>query len=112
MDPVHVEKVEAELDQFIEKRAREAKDAEKVEELWAASERKERRKRRQRNGWAWIDYHQGLARFHRDLAHEHEDRAEHVRELLTAEALLAKPPSRNGNHQTQSGGEKWTSNAT
>ena len=96
MDPAHVEKVEAELDQFVERRAREAKDAEKVEELWAESERRERRKRRQRNGWAWVSYHQGLASFHRDLADEHEDRAEHVRELLGEHGLLTEHEEKNG----------------
>ena len=97
MNPEAVERVEAELDAFVEKRAREAKDAEKVEELWAESERKVHRKRRESNGAAWIDYHEGLASLHRTLAHEHESKADHVRELLTME---------------MSEGEKWTLNAT
>ncbi len=46
MDPEAVERVEAELDAFVERRAREAKDAAKVEELWVKSEREHREKRR------------------------------------------------------------------
>lgn len=42
MDPEAVERVEAELDSFIERRARQAKDVAKVEELWAESEARER----------------------------------------------------------------------
>ena len=90
MDPAHVEKVEAELDQFVERRAREAKDAQRVQELWAESERKERNKRRQRNGWAWVSFYESLARAHWRLAHEHEDKAAHVRELLGEHGLITE----------------------
>ena len=90
MDPAYVEKVEAELDQFVERRAREAKDAKRVQELWAESERKERERRREHNGWLWISYHEHLARFHQDLAHEHEDKANHVRELLGEYGFLTE----------------------
>ena len=38
LDANHIEKVEAQLDAFVERRAREAKDSEKVAELWAKTE--------------------------------------------------------------------------
>ncbi len=102
-DAEHIEKVEQQLDQFVEKRAREAQDQGRIDELWAVSERRERRKRRESNGLAWIDYHERLANFHRTLAGEHEERAEHVRGLLASEMLPA--PSKNGNHQMKPEGD-------
>ena len=95
MDPAHVEKVEAQLDSFIEKCAREAKDAQKVEELWAKSERVHREKRRQANGWGWIRHYEGLAYTHRSLALENENKAARVRVLLGVEMLPEPSPSRN-----------------
>ncbi len=116
MDPAHVEKVEAELDQFVERRARETKDAKKVEELWANSERVHRQKRRQANGWSWIRPYEGLAHTHRSLALENENKAARVRVLLGVE--MFPQPSPTGNHPMPSkeeggndlseGGEVWT----
>ena len=82
MDPKAVERVEAELDGFVEKRARQAKDAERVQELWAESERREREKRRQENEWGWIKHYEGLAFVHRALALENDNKAARVRALL------------------------------
>ena len=96
MDPEAAERVEAELDSFIEKRAREAKDAENVEKLWAKSERVHRQKRRQRNGWEWIRHYEGLAHAHRSLALENDNKAARVRVLLGVQML--PEPSPNGNH--------------
>jgi hypothetical protein len=46
--------LESELDQFIEKRALQARDAENVANLWLKTEREHREKRRQANGWGWM----------------------------------------------------------
>jgi hypothetical protein len=85
--------VESELDAFITKRAEQAKrggeDA-RIEELWAKSERKHREKRRKANGWGWIRYHEGLAHVHQELAHDHEVKANRVRDLLTEHGLLTE----------------------
>ncbi len=116
MDPAHVEKVEAELDQFVEHRAREAKDAEKVEELWAKSERVHRQKRRQANGWGWIRHFEGLAHTHRSLALENENKAARVRLLLGMEVLPKPSPNnaiqstlkRRGGNDLSEGGEVWS----
>jgi len=55
------ERVEAKLDSFIEKRAREKEDANKVEALWAASEARHRERRREENRRAWRAYHPSQA---------------------------------------------------
>lgn len=70
LDPVAVERVEAELDSFIEKRARERKDADTVEDLWRSSERAYRERRRRADRDAWADYHR--------------DQAERLRRSMTA----------------------------
>jgi hypothetical protein len=106
LDPGAVERVEAELDSFIEKRARQAKDAEKLAELWAKSERVHREKRRQANGWGWIRHYESLARTHRSLALENENKAARVRVLLGVEMLPELPP--NGNHPMHSKEEEIT----
>jgi hypothetical protein len=77
-----VERVEAELDAFVTKRAREAKDANRTAELWLKSEREHREKRRHQNGLGWIRHYEGLAATHRALALENDDKANHVRGLL------------------------------
>jgi hypothetical protein len=46
LERVGCEAAEAQIDRFIEKRAREEADADRVEELWAASEARERERRR------------------------------------------------------------------
>lgn len=83
LDPVAVERVEAELDSFIEKRARERKDADTVEDLWRASEHAHAEKLREANRLALLDYHRGQAARLRNtleaLVSKHEER---VRELL------------------------------
>ena len=81
------ERVEAELDAFVEKRARQAKDAENIAELWLKSEREHREKRRRANGWGWVRYHTNLAEVHRGLSQEHDAKADHVRGLLGLEGL-------------------------
>jgi hypothetical protein len=77
-----VERLESELDVFIEKRAQQAKDVGEQDELWAKKARRDKEKRRQENGWAWVRYYEGLASVHRGLAQEHEDKAANFQALL------------------------------
>jgi hypothetical protein len=79
-----VERVEAELDTFVEKRARQAKDAESTAALWLKTEREHREKKRSANGWGWIRHYEGLARAHRALAHETRIRIQKVTEMAAA----------------------------
>ncbi len=76
MDPAHVEKVEAELDSFIEKRARQAAELEHVEELWAVSERRHRERRQQENRAAWYGFEMHMSELHASLSEEHRSKAE------------------------------------
>jgi hypothetical protein len=52
-----LEKAEAQLDQFIERRAREALDASRTEELWAEGVRRHHARQREENAEAWRSYH-------------------------------------------------------
>ncbi len=74
MDYEAVEAVEAQLDQFIEKRARESAEQRRVEAEWAISERRHRERRREANRQAWIDFYGHMNRLHLGLAAEHADR--------------------------------------
>jgi hypothetical protein len=76
------ERVEVELDQFIEKRARQSSEQRAVEAAWAENVRRAKQKRRQANGWGWIRHYEGLAHAHRTLAEENASKANHVRGLL------------------------------
>ncbi len=73
------ERVEAELDRFIEKRARDRSKENALEEAWAASERAHRQKRREENAAAWRSYHlsqaERLEQTAADLAASHRQRA-------------------------------------
>ncbi len=57
MDTEAVERVEAELDRIVEKRARESRDSELVEAAWAESVRVHHARRRETNREAWRAYH-------------------------------------------------------
>ena len=76
MDRAHVEKVEAELDSFIEKRARQAAELEHVEELWAISVRRDRERRQQENQAAWYAFEVHMSELHASLSEEHRSKAE------------------------------------
>ena len=78
MDRAHVEKVEAELDSFIEKRARQAAEQEHVEELWEESVRRDRERRREENREAWRGFHAHMQELHAQLAAEHRAKAERL----------------------------------
>ncbi len=75
-----LEKAEAEIDLFIEKRAREARDANAIEELWQHSTRAHRERRKQENAEAWRAYHlrqaASLEAVAAELARGHRARAE------------------------------------
>lgn len=77
---VALEKAEQQIDQFIERRAREAKDAAVVEELREESARRERERQREENRTLWREYEQHLERVHMDLALEHRTKAEALAE--------------------------------
>lgn len=81
LDTEHTERVEAELDRIIEKRAREARDAAAVEELWKQSEREHRGRRRRENRAAWYEFEMLLVHNHRKLSEDHEKRARALLEL-------------------------------
>ncbi len=76
MDTEAVERVEVELDRLVEKRAREAEDANRIEVLWQQSERAHRDRRREENVEAWCDFHRHMARLHASLCEEHRAKAE------------------------------------
>ncbi len=70
------ERVEVELDRIIERRAREARDTERVEEMWAESVRRHHARRREENRQSWIAFHRGLARAHAAISDEHRVKAD------------------------------------
>jgi hypothetical protein len=69
-----VERVEAELDNFISKRSRAREEANRTEAAWAESTRRVNEKRWRANRLAWIDYFGKMNRLHLSLAAEHADR--------------------------------------
>jgi hypothetical protein len=73
-DVAAVEKAEASLDAFINKRSKAKEKANAEEELWRASERRVREKRWQANRQAWIDHHGLMHSLHLALAGEHADK--------------------------------------
>jgi hypothetical protein len=86
VDVEHVERVESELDQLIERRAQQRKDADEEHELWKASVAKYNGKRRQQNRKAWYAFHlsqaEAVERTAASIAADHRARAE---------ALLEEP---------------------
>ncbi len=79
MELFDAEVVEKQLDRIIEKRAREAGDAARVEELWKESTRAHREMRRQENLEAWrcfyLEQAERLERTAAELAASHRARA-------------------------------------
>jgi hypothetical protein len=70
-----VERVEAELDAFINKRSREREEANREEEDWKESTRRVNEKRRRANRCAWVDHHRQINLLHLGLAAEHADKS-------------------------------------
>jgi hypothetical protein len=71
-----IERVEAELDQFVLKRDRERRDANRVEELWAESARRDLARRRRENCALWYAHEMHLSAVHAALSEEHRMKAE------------------------------------
>jgi len=69
-----LEKAEAQIDAFIDKRAKERADANNLEEFWAEQDRRIREKRRPANRRAWIAHHGRMNLLHLGLAAEHADK--------------------------------------
>jgi len=76
VDVDHLEKAEQQLDAFIERRPREAKDAEEVEEMWEESVRRDPERRREENRAAWHSFHRHMQELHATLSEEHRTKAE------------------------------------
>ncbi len=57
MDAAKAEAVESELDRIIERRAREERDAGRVEELWREAASLHGERRRKETAAAWYGYH-------------------------------------------------------
>lgn len=81
-----VERLEGELDQFVEKRARQAKDAAVVEEAWVESVRAFREKRRRQKALEWYEYHDCIIRSHEAtvgslVSHHCKERARYAQML-------------------------------
>jgi hypothetical protein len=74
LDTEAVERVEAELDRLVERRAHEARDAERLDSFQRSS-RRERDKRRRENRALWYGHHVHMRALHSSLAAEHEARA-------------------------------------
>ena len=74
MDYEAIEAVEQQLDQFLEKRARESEKQRRIEAAWAESTRRVNEKRRRTNRQAWVDHHGHMNRLHLGLAAEHADK--------------------------------------
>ncbi len=70
------ERVEAELERFIEKRSRDRTKENALEEAWVASERRHLEKRREANRLDWLAYHTHLAANHASLSERHLEKAE------------------------------------
>ena len=70
-----IEIAEAELDRFIERRAREAGEAELIEVAWAESVRFHHARQRETNREAWCDFHRHMERLHASLSEEHRAKA-------------------------------------
>jgi hypothetical protein len=88
-DAEAAERVASELDRIVERRAREARDTERVEEMWAESVRLYNGHRRETNREAWRAYHLNqadrLEATAAELARDHRARAE---------ALLGERPGK------------------
>ena len=81
-----VERVEAELDSFVEKRAREAKDREEESEQWQSSVMRFHTKRYHANCEEWAQYHEEQARrlsvTNEALVSRHREQAAKYRRMI------------------------------
>jgi hypothetical protein len=86
VDVGRIEAIEADLDAFIERRARGAKSgrdrANDEEAYWRARDRRQARARRLENAREWVAHYGGLALYHHDLAARCAEKRDRVRELI------------------------------
>ncbi len=78
MDIESVSRAEADLDRFIERRAKEAKkwEAERdTEAMWVESTRRYNALRREQLRWEWIRYYDAIATSLRKRAEEYDEKA-------------------------------------
>ena len=79
-DLAAAEKAESQIDQFINKRARENDEQRRVEAAWAESARRYHARRQERNRAEWREFHLGQAssieRTAAELAASHRSKAE------------------------------------
>ncbi len=85
IDVSNIEAAEASIDQFIERRARDARDAAVIDEAWRDSEIRHRDRRREENREAWHGFHAHMQELHASLSEEHRAKAQ---------ALLEEPEGR------------------
>ena len=71
-----VERIEAESNGLVERRAAQTAEQERVEELWAQSVRRDRERRREENRALWVEFHTRLAASHARISADHEARVE------------------------------------
>ncbi len=77
MDLFDVEAIEvAEMQLDLERRAREAGDAARVEVAWAESVRLHHARQQETNRESWCDFHRHMERLHASLSEEHRAKAE------------------------------------
>ncbi len=86
MDVGRIEKIEADLDSFIERRARDSKDgrsrANAEDEFWKARDRRQTRARRLENARKWAAHYGALSVYHHDLAAANSEKRDRARELV------------------------------
>lgn len=90
------EAVEASIDAFIERRAKQNEEQRCVEKEWAISERRHRERRQERNRELWRSWHLGqaerLERTAAELAASHRSKAEVLAEVEEGEGCLVDGP--------------------
>ena len=69
-----LEQAEAQINAFIDRRAKERVDANNLEAFWAEEDRRIRERRREANRKLWIDYYGSMHRVHLDIAEGHAKR--------------------------------------
>ncbi len=75
-DVVRGEKLEAELNAMIEKRALKASGEQQfIEDAWAESARVHQRRTRERNRWEWIRFFERMAENHARMSEDYGRRA-------------------------------------
>ncbi len=75
LDLAHIEKVEAELDAFVERRAAQRKEADEEAEQETAATRRRQEETRERNRAAWIDHYKAMYLAHSRLASSYAAKA-------------------------------------